>query len=231
MNATLALRSAMPHDVHYILCVTEQSLLDALPILSRSSVLFLDCEGRELGKHGGALSLVALGTAHAEHIFLIDALALADARTPAMRRVFNLLAAPSVRTVVWDGRMDFLELRATYRVHLHGVLDLQLAEIESRTGPVRKEDDQARIDRLGHQIGWRDAKRFRNLHALTGLSRCLVECKLGDVVSKDGMFQGVRINTMSYSFNSGGDEDARQRGLGDVDGTSSASTTSVLRGE
>ena len=35
--------------------------------------------------------------------------------------------------VVWDGRMDYLEILSTYGVAIDGVLDLQVAEVVSRS--------------------------------------------------------------------------------------------------
>ena len=54
----------------YTLCMTDADVEDAVNLLSTASHIFLDCEGRDLGNVGGALSLIQLGTPGASRIFL-----------------------------------------------------------------------------------------------------------------------------------------------------------------
>jgi exonuclease 3'-5' domain-containing protein 1 len=165
---------SFPHAVmSYTLCASEHDLAAAVAVLSQSQYLVLDCEGRELGMQGGALSLLQIGTARAQAVFLVDALSV-PRDAPAMRALAALLGRADLPKLVWDGRMDAISLRQTYGIVLRGVLDLQLAEILSRTG-ARGELDSERLRRLGSTVGqWSiAADSYKEMHTLAGLDTCL----------------------------------------------------------
>jgi exonuclease 3'-5' domain-containing protein 1 len=165
---------------YYTLCTTGAHVQAALATLSQSEYLVLDCEGQELGKQGGALSLLAIGTAHGQDVFLFDVVKLRR-KTPAIRALITLLGRADVHKVVWDGRMDAVAIRETYGATIAGVVDLQLAEIVSRF-TVRGEDERRRLGRLFFAIGrsvYSMASRYTDVHALLGLDKCLRTCEVG----------------------------------------------------
>jgi exonuclease 3'-5' domain-containing protein 1 len=174
-------------SVAYTLVDTEEGVRLALPAISSSPYLILDCEGEELGMQGGALSLIQIGTAGGEAAFLFDAARLQ--RKAGMRALLRLLACPDIRKIVWDGRQDAVALHEKYGVVLAGVLDLQLAEIISRAN-ARGEDDLRRRNRLVCVVGRSHAlykpEKYRHVHALMGLDTCLKDCEVGMEHVKDG---------------------------------------------
>ena len=171
------------HLTRYTYCANVPAVVYATRILARSPFLLLDCEGKSLGGTGGVLSLMCIGTANAEHIFVFDVLALQGARG-ILALLLHILADPSVKKIMWDCRNDFLEILATYGVALQGVLDLQLAEIESRAS-LRGEQEWKRMARLaarGRRLPLPLIKQnpdlFMGVHSLQGMDACLREAKL-----------------------------------------------------
>jgi len=168
-------------------CASPPAVAHATHILARSPFLIIDCEGKNLGATDGVLSLMCIGTANAEHIFVFDVLALTSPNgvpLPHLRILLLLLADPSVKKVMWDCRNDFLEIAATYGVRLQGVLDLQLAEIQSRM-TLRGEKEWKRMARLaagGRRLPLPLIKQnpdlFMGVHSLQGMDACLREARL-----------------------------------------------------
>lgn len=113
----------------YTLVNTAQAAQQAHAVLSSSKHIFFDCEGDNLGCVGGTLRLISVGTVLARRVFLFDVAVLSR---DAVQPLLGLLANATVLKIVWDGRLDCVELRRTYGVELRGVLDLQLADIASR---------------------------------------------------------------------------------------------------
>lgn len=173
------------HQTRYTFCANAPSLAYATRVLARSPFLIVDCEGKNLGATDGVLSLMCIGTANAEDIFVFDVLALRARNALAwLRLVLDILADPSVKKIMWDCRNDFLEIWATYGVTLQGVLDLQLAEIESRTS-LRGEQEWKRIARLasrGRRLPLPLIKQnpdlFFGVHSLQGMDACIREAQL-----------------------------------------------------
>ncbi|KAH8112410.1 ribonuclease H-like domain-containing protein [Phellopilus nigrolimitatus] len=135
----------------FMLCTTNESVEEAVPILSNAEYLILDCEGRDLGCANGALALLSIGTPHASHIYLFDVLALPHR---SLQILFNAVlshtaAARGKTKVVWDGRMDYVELFYSYSCPIENVLDLQLVDVLSRKG--RGESDYVRMRRMGRR--------------------------------------------------------------------------------
>jgi len=169
----------------YLLC-NNQSLLDsALGALKASPSIVIDCEGKELGQQGGTLSLISLRTTSPApcKTFLVDAVSLDDS---ALRPLFDLLESYEPSKIVFDGRMDFSELYHGHQVTLRGVLDLQLADITSRS--LRGEDEEDRLERLSPYLHRRNVAMQPNSYAhvqrLCGLGACQEEH--GVEFSKEG---------------------------------------------
>ena len=178
----------MKDPVDYHFCYTPESFDYAMSILSRASFLILACEGNNLGRANGSISLICVGTPLAEHIFIIDCLS-PSLTANHLARLWTLFKDRRIIKVVWDGRMDYLEIWSTYGVALEGVLDLQVAEVVSRFN-LRGEGESHRLDRLTR--GWfsrtalfNHSWQYTGLNALTGLQKCCEESGFGEEFAKD----------------------------------------------
>jgi hypothetical protein len=174
------------HSMAYTLCDSEASLQTAVDYLSGHH-LVLDCEGKDLGRRGGALGLISLARSdNDDSIFLLDPLSL-DATSPAMIKLLSILSNPNTYKIVWDGRMDAIALLEKYGVVLAGVLDLQLAEIMSRN--LRGENDENRKSRLYSAVGSsvrNSPHLYEYVYPLCGLDRCLKDMGVGSEYAKSG---------------------------------------------
>ena len=159
----------------HILCDTDSKCEEALPALRSSPTLILDCEGRDLGVVGGALSIVILRTTTTDaQTYLIDIKSLS---ATARNDIFDLLSSPKVRKIVFDGRADFSALYHEYGIELHNVVDMQLVDIKSRHALGEKPDEQ--LKRLCGAFApreiWRNKELYKQVHKLSSLERCLRE--------------------------------------------------------
>ncbi|KAJ7622287.1 ribonuclease H-like domain-containing protein [Roridomyces roridus] len=160
----------------FTLCATPEELDTAMKSLGEASVLFVDCEGDNLGVKGGRLSVVSVGALTPEpRIFLIDAIAL---DTAALRPIFDLLTSNNVQKVVFDGRMYQNALFYDHGgVLMNSVLDLQLADVKSRS--VRGEGAEEQFDRLSPYIVRGEVRGnerlYREVHKLSGLGQVIEE--------------------------------------------------------
>lgn len=164
-----------PTTEPHILCDTDSKCEEALPQLRSSPILILDCEGRDLGTVGGALSIIILRTTTADpQTYLIDVKSLS---TTALDNVFDLLFSPKIQKVVFDGRMDFSALYHEYGVELYNVVDTQLIDMKSRQTRGEKLDEQ--LKRLCGAFAprelWKNKKLFEQVHRLSNLEGCLRE--------------------------------------------------------
>ncbi|ESK82982.1 3 -5 exonuclease and kh-i domain-containing protein [Moniliophthora roreri MCA 2997] len=160
-----------------ILCDTTTSLTPALDVLRASNVLILDCEGDELGKQGGTLSMIVLRTTSSNpppQTYLIDVTRLSSSD---LRPVYDLLESEAATKVVFDGRMDYSALFHEKSVDTKKVLDMQLADVRSRI--VRGEDQEGRLERLRGFIHWPDVKGqpdlYKRVQRLNSLRACMKE--------------------------------------------------------
>ncbi|KAI0685374.1 ribonuclease H-like domain-containing protein [Cytidiella melzeri] len=179
--------NAPPVHLNYVYCDRPESFAHAVSVLRSAPYIILDCEGRNLGRAGGSVTLICVGTPFAEYIFLFDVISPLVTR----RHIDGLLALfqdQNIMKVVWDGRMDFLEIWCTYGAVLRGVLDLQIAEVMSRY-QVRGEGEDGRLWRLQAQLSISSAnkwhERYDYLHAVVGLQRCWKECGYDEDCGKD----------------------------------------------
>jgi len=178
----------MSDTVQYVLCDSPSTVDYAMQILWRSPFLILDCEGNSLGRAGGSISLICVGTPLAEHIFIFDT--LSPTLNPRdFQLLWQLFLNPRIIKVVWDGRMDYLEIWSTFGVSLEGVLDLQVVEVVSRM-TLRGEGELERLERLTHAgfsslAVWNHIPQYVDLHAVIGLVKCCRDSGFGDEYSKD----------------------------------------------
>ncbi|RPD55496.1 hypothetical protein L226DRAFT_469863 [Lentinus tigrinus ALCF2SS1-7] len=170
----------------HVLCDTYEAASQAVTELSSSSVLLVDCEGRNIGVPGGALSIITVGDWTASRIFLFDVLALPDKSHPLLAPLLSLLRRTDITKIVWDGRADFFEMVEAYGVQMEGVLDLQLVEVAQRGRRKNKGWRQGHtadyFKRMKDELR-DDPDALEGIHRLYGLDHC---AGLYGVVGKGG---------------------------------------------
>jgi exonuclease 3'-5' domain-containing protein 1 len=178
--------------IEFTLCDSETSLLSAISFLETCPSIVIDCEGLNLGVHGGSLSLVCIRSMvpQKEEIFLFDIVAL----TCSLKPLFDILANTNIVKVLYDGRKDFCALYHYYGVVMANVIDIQLADVKSRF--IHQETPQRHIQRLGRCFLYkqlhdpRHAYKYENVHVLQGLGSCLVDHQCTTTSPKG---HGIRI--------------------------------------
>jgi len=181
----------------YILCDDSSSLSHAIAAIQPASVLVLDCEGKTLGVEGGTLSLIILRALEPEisKAYLIDTISLTKDQ---LNPIFDIIQSSSVTKIMYDGRKDFSELYHGCNVYLRGVLDLQLADVNSRRQ--RGENQWKQISRLLAFLPGREVYRkqyfYSAVHKLSGLEGSVGEHKIIKIQkndpSKDGFDSVMR---------------------------------------
>lgn len=131
----------------YIYCNTKQLLNQlrnhfmSLTIGSAKVPIFLDCEGRDLGRTDGKLGLVQLGIE--VEIYIVDIVEIAE----SLDILKMILEHETFEKVLWDGRNDYAELWHGHGIDMSPVLDLQLVRIhETSSGRGR---GFTRLDGMG----------------------------------------------------------------------------------
>lgn len=161
------------------LCDNVSSLNRANDALRSSSYIVCDCEGSNLGAEGGNLSIISLAalpfsTNPEPYVYLIDTISLNDEQ---LKPIYDLLRSNKYTKIMYDARMDWSELYHRHGVELTHVLDLQLADVESRKA--RKETPEQQLARLPHFCSTEAISRERTSYAkvqrLNGLGPCTVE--------------------------------------------------------
>jgi exonuclease 3'-5' domain-containing protein 1 len=179
----------------YILCDDNSSLADAIAAIQPASVLVLDCEGKTLGIEGGTLSLIILRALEPKisKTYLIDTISLTKDQ---LNPIFNILRSSSVTKIMFDGRKDFCELYHGCNVYLRGVLDLQLADVDSRR-QLRGENQWKQISRLLGFLPGREVYKkqyfYSAVQKLSGLEGCIGEHKIIKVQKNDPSEDGFNL--------------------------------------
>ncbi|KAF5366415.1 hypothetical protein D9758_009777 [Tetrapyrgos nigripes] len=162
-------------DSGFLLCDNATTIREAVGVLKSCSTLILDCEALSLGNKGGRLSLISIRTTPVStaRTFVIDALALTKEE---LQPILDLIQSKDVRKVVFDGRMDYCALFFEYNIRIQNVVDVQLADVQSRT--LRGETTFNQRGRLigyllyGEVTGWK-RERYEQVHMLPGVAKCL----------------------------------------------------------
>lgn len=178
--------------VNYTLCADVPGALSALEDLSQHPLVILDCEGKTIGRVNGVLSLLCLGTpdtSETQKIYVFDVPALKY--TAAQSAIAAFLARKDIVKVVWDGRMDFLEMREVFGVDTAAILDLQVAEVLGRER-VLDETDEGRLARLASVFGdvvHREeySELFSDMHAIMGMKQAMQTYAPDMPMQKDGL--------------------------------------------
>ena len=185
------------------LCDTAASLSIALGAISDASHVFLDCEGTQLGTQGGSLSTIAIGLPMAAggiKVFIIDAIVLRASLQP----LFAVLGAETPFKVMWDGRKDSSEFYHRYGVTLRGVLDMQLADVVSRS--IRREGESAQFRRLDGTVKPADLRAspqcYGQVHRLNNLDKCATEhgVRLPAAESSLGSYHAFQLHFNKLTF-------------------------------
>ncbi|EJD48685.1 hypothetical protein AURDEDRAFT_150817 [Auricularia subglabra TFB-10046 SS5] len=152
----------------FTLVSTPEAAQNAYSFLLDSKHIFFDCEGDNLGCVGGQLRLISVGTVRARQVFLFDVAAL---RRESIQPLLDVLGNSAILKIVWDGRLDCVEMRRSYGVELRGVLDLQVADIASRaiTGVSAQTKKYQRWNPL-HTVRFLDTE---GIHCLASLKSVL----------------------------------------------------------
>lgn len=133
----ITLHAPSQESASYVVCDNEHDLGQLKTciqtvIKSASSeqkgIVFLDCEGRDLGRVGGRLGLVQLGIEN--DIYLVDVIAFPE----TIPTVKDILENPVLEKVVWDGRSDYSELWHGHEIRIDPVIDLQLVQAYKSSG-------------------------------------------------------------------------------------------------
>ncbi|KAI0026573.1 hypothetical protein K488DRAFT_75240 [Vararia minispora EC-137] len=199
--------------VKYEVCTTPSSVLTAVRVLSQHRSIFLDCQGMSIGHIDGALSLLSLGTPlegrdkKHQRIFLIDTLALAGfPDTSVLYSLRDLLSSQATVKIIWDGRMDEIELRHVLGVGIaHSpVIDLQVAEIIGRRKVLGESDYQRKI-RLGKRAGLFPLLRscpalFEGMHVVMTLGKCVEKYLPHTALKKDPNVTSLQSRKEMFRF-------------------------------
>ena len=114
----------------YIYCKTRARLdqlrghvMSLMTVSDPTMPIFLDCEGRDLGRIGGKLGLIQLGIE--ERVYLVDVVECPE----SLETLKMILENQKFEKITWDGRSDFAELWHEHGIALRRVLDLQLLRV------------------------------------------------------------------------------------------------------
>ncbi|KAF8198352.1 hypothetical protein K438DRAFT_1824245 [Mycena galopus ATCC 62051] len=130
------------------ICDNAAAVAVALPILQAQSVLAMTCQGYALGYKDGSPSILSFATVkHPSHVFHFDLIILDRA---TLQPLFDILCSTSVIKAVFDGRLIASALLHDCGVELVNALDMQLADITSRT--LRGESAKRQLSRLSNAI-------------------------------------------------------------------------------
>jgi exonuclease 3'-5' domain-containing protein 1 len=173
----------MSESPSFHLCDNAEKLQIAIDAFSTASMVYLDCEGNELGQSEGSLSIISLGVIEPRQgewclsIFLIDVLAFHGREIEFLYPILLILQSNAIVKVVFDGRMDASEFLHGYGILLRRVLDLQIADIVSRE--IKWETQTMQLNRLKGSLPRRELLKneglFKSVHKLNGLVSALMD--------------------------------------------------------
>ncbi|KAJ3727745.1 ribonuclease H-like domain-containing protein [Lentinula raphanica] len=170
-------------SIQFVLCDTPESFSIAIHALKLSLGVVVDCEGLDLGRQNGRLSLLSIRSIpplpNPSINYIFDFLCLPSS---LLQPLFALLSSSSVLKIVFDGRMDYSALYHEYGVVMENVLDLQLVDVASRyVRGERPECTGQHRSRLAGCFGYASIRRekevFKNVQVLQGLGGCMIEHK------------------------------------------------------
>ncbi|KAK7031558.1 hypothetical protein R3P38DRAFT_2924392 [Favolaschia claudopus] len=171
----------MANDYHY--CQTPESLHPLLEALKTTSCVVLGCEGVDLGREGGSITILSLLLAPLEDEqtkpYILDLKTL-ESDKPSLTLLFDALASGTILKVTFDGRRDGLALRALgYELaQSRCVLDMQLAMVMKRV-EIDGETCEEQIERLRGWLAYRELEQhsqmYELIHKLPSLEMALID--------------------------------------------------------
>ncbi|KAF9035038.1 hypothetical protein BDZ89DRAFT_498357 [Hymenopellis radicata] len=110
-------------------------------------------------------------TSSSARTYVVDAVCLSSAQ---LRPIFDLFESDDIRKVFFDGRKDYCALYHEHHVTLQNVIDMQIADVVSRTMRGEDQDDQQkRLYGFMHPPEVRgQSSSYVNVHMLNGLRKC-----------------------------------------------------------
>ncbi|KAJ7843802.1 hypothetical protein B0H14DRAFT_1010246 [Mycena olivaceomarginata] len=136
------------HSEPESICDTAASVVAVLPILQAQLVLAMTCQGYALGYKNGVPSILSFATIeHPSQVFHFDLITLDRA---TLEPLFNILRSPSLTKAVFDGRLVASALLHNFGVGLVNFLDMQIADVTSRT--LRGESAETQRGRISYIV-------------------------------------------------------------------------------
>lgn len=182
-------------------CNTAEHVQHALSVLSQHTHVMLDSEGQAIGTVAGGLSLLCLGTpmpSSDQSIFVLDMVALQHS-VPARTLLVKFLTETDVTKVLFDGRMDKIEIDAALGIdfgavtHAGGVVDIQLAEVLARTRILKETElDRRRhleLGRFNADFLLRQSSLLAGIELVMGMDKCMQRYASRVRLQKDGEHQ------------------------------------------
>jgi hypothetical protein len=117
---------ASKKQTSFIYCddkTTFEQFHDHVKSITEKLTIYLDCEGRDLGRITGALGLIQVGIE--KKVYLIDVVSYPK----CIAVMKDILEDPHIDKVMWDGRSDATELWCSHKIALGPVIDLQLIRV------------------------------------------------------------------------------------------------------
>lgn len=176
--------SQLPHspamsDLGYVYCDSATRLSRLNKQLRQCKILCLDCEGVELGKQDGTITIVTIcpnPTEASPTIYIVDLLNIPHI---SLRPIIEALNNPEIVKVMFDGRRDHLALSKYLHANISSnVNDLQIAIIMRRIH-ILKEGEIEQFAHLrgflyeGQLEGWKPF--LKNVHRLPSLQSGIAE--------------------------------------------------------
>ena len=141
----------MPAPSSSLISTTADLKLLLSSIIWPDSTIYLDLEGKKLGRHG-TLTLATMLIHPRDVLCVVDVLTLGESafniEAENGKSLKSILEDPEIPKCVWDVRNDADALWAHFQVKLAGVVDVQLLENASRPARV----DKARLSGLDNAV-------------------------------------------------------------------------------
>ncbi|KAJ7839927.1 hypothetical protein B0H13DRAFT_2416958 [Mycena leptocephala] len=133
------------------ICESAASVAAAVPILRAQPALAITCQGYGLGHEGGSPCILSFATIERpSQVFHFDLITVDRA---TLQPLFDILRSPSVTKAVFDGRLIASALLHDCGVELVNALDMQLADVTSRTLSGESAEKQlGRLSDVDHNV-------------------------------------------------------------------------------
>ncbi|KZV59496.1 hypothetical protein PENSPDRAFT_644892 [Peniophora sp. CONT] len=193
--------------VAYQVCSTNEDVEHAISVLSEHTNVLLDCEGLSIGRHGGKLSLLCMGTPFPtsnQSIFVLDMPAITK-EPSACSALSAFLARPELTKIVFDGRMDKIELDADLGIDFgaedDAVIDLQLAELLAhRHGLESGRLGRLISDRFNDLFVRQDQSLLAGMHVVWGMDKCMQVYAPKAGLQKDDRVKAMHKSNEGYRW-------------------------------